>query len=514
MKAKLTPNDVAQLRITNKPVINPTGKIVKWEPRTERDPYSVIDLDGPTGFKVRVSKGYAGRDGSVLEDPIGQKLFLIEARIRGVVRKIRIGTTKDYSLEDARAKARSIIQDLEDGKRLPLPEDEDLKATVEGMTVGQAFDRYLAHMEKRKDRRIKEGSLNAIKDAKSRLARKEVGLANLRILDLRPERVLDAWDSVRKTSRDQSNHLKALDKKPKSSWTVSDKAKYETAGLSSVEQTFRWAKAAVAYIIDWEAENASAERRTPILTYNPFSVVQREKRFRSKAMLERDYEAKNVRNPLASDDESLKSFLEALWTHRKLQGELNRTATDYLLLTLLWGARRSESACLQWKEFVPQDELKTTSWVCLETKKVFFADTKNGRNHILPIGPVAEKILLQRKDIDFYKDDRKKWVFPARSSRAKAGHYVDSKAILKGVRTTANLDCLRTHDLRRTFGRFAEELLSGRMVKALLNHAGGDVSDRYTEPEWRRVADGVALIENAILSVAPKVKEEIVSGAG
>jgi integrase len=55
---------------------------------------------------------------------------------------------------------------------------------------------------------------------------------------------------------------------------------------------------------------------------------------------------------------------------------------------------------------------------------------------------------------------------------------------------------LGMHDLRRTFGRVAEELTSYAVVKRLLNHRNTtDPTERYAEPDNERVFEALQLIE-------------------
>ena len=110
-----------------------------------------------------------------------------------------------------------------------------------------------------------------------------------------------------------------------------------------------------------------------------------------------------------------------------------------------------------------------------------------------------------RADVDDPKSGPE-WVFPARSRRAKQGHYLDSKAILDGLRKTAAIEELRTHDLRRTFSTVAEEMASYAVLKRMLNHrAISDVTGRYPKVDPERLMEEMARVERAILGAAPVV---------
>jgi len=174
---------------------------------------------------------------------------------------------------------------------------------------------------------------------------------------------------------------------------------------------------------------------------------------------------------------------------------------------LLWRTRRGEAAPLRWRHRISDRQSKISSWVDLDAGIVNFFDTKNRFNHTLPLAPGARRILVLREEVSRASEAStpgNEWVFPARSSRARQGHYLDSKAILDGLRKTAQIDELRTHDLRRTFSTVAEEMASYAVLKRLLNHrAIADVTGRYPKVDPERLLEEVARVERAILESAP-----------
>ena len=68
--------------------------------------------------------------------------------------------------------------------------------------------------------------------------------------------------------------------------------------------------------------------------------------FRDRKKLEKDYEARGVRNPLS--DDMLGKWFDAVHKRR----EANRTGCDYLILTTLWGTRRMEGLPLVWRDMI------------------------------------------------------------------------------------------------------------------------------------------------------------------
>lgn len=178
---------------------------------------------------------------------------------------------------------------------------------------------------------------------------------------------------------------------------------------TAAEQTFRWANVAVKHAIEIEAGNAQTQQRQPSLSYNPFSILKVQKKFRTRSELEDSYKAKGVRNPLSPKD-SLGRFLTALHNKRSF----NRLGCDYLLLTVLLGARKEETASLCWREYLTNEEAKTTSYVDLENRKIRFYDTKNRNDHELPICDAVKRVLEDRRDIvqeAETRQERLKWVF-------------------------------------------------------------------------------------------------------
>jgi integrase len=220
-------------------------------------------------------------------------------------------------------------------------------------------------------------------------------------------------------------------------------------------------------------------------------------RFRSKAELEKSYQQNQARNPM--NEQTLGAFLRAVWERRKR----NRMGGDYLLVTLLTGCRQQETCALMWRDRLTASEATRCNWVDLDHRKLFLHDTKNGQPHHLPLGDACIEVLLQRMN----ERSASKYVFPVRAStRTASPYYCHPDTFLKYCATDAAIPVLRTHDLRRTFGRFAEDLASYRQVKRLMNHSNpSDPTERYTEADWGRLATVMQRIECTLLACAPEV---------
>jgi integrase len=151
--------------------------------------------------------------------------------------------------------------------------------------------------------------------------------------------------------------------------------------------------------------------------------------------------------------EELPAFFEAL------KAELNETVRDYILLSLLTGARRSNVQAMRWHEI----NFPSATWAIPETK--------NGESITLPLSATALNILESRKS-----KSKCNWVFPGDGT---TGHLVEPKSAWKRILQraasiqkkhwleahrgkdeadfakecpSAGFHDLRVHDLRRTLG--------------------------------------------------------------
>lgn len=348
----------------------------------------------------------------------------------------------------------------------------------------------------------------------------------------------------------------------------------QSAGASATEHTFGDLGRAIELVMREERKSAQREGRVPELQFNPIEDLRDEEMFRSNEQLADHYRKAQVRNPLGEDNNTLPTVLKTLLARRDEQGGNNRVGVDYLLLTLLFGSRRNEAAQLRWYDRCSKDELTTesVSWVWLAddpghinptTKKpgsqAFFHDMKGKEVRFLPVAYFAERILrnrLRERDDELAKlpakiadadktharlvrqkekgeliakaqaaanalrrrFDNMAFVFPARSTKAKDGHYKDSKSLLRNVRRDAGLVDLREdidvgltpHDLRRTLGRYAERRYQGgRLVSQILHHkvrsGGAAVTDLYNSQEWSDMREALNLIEEDMISTSPRV---------
>lgn len=475
MKIELTMPLIKRLKIDSKPVGLDAQGVLVFQPNPGGKDYIVYDAsqEAPPGFGVRIAK---------------KKTFIIRRKIHGKSIMPTVGNVADFMLADgkgpltlARAKAAAMaLQMVGTGKN---PNVEARKIAASELTVSQAFARHREHLRTRTQRPATLETLRVV----DRAIRKFVdwGWANRRVKDLSSEEIEAKFKDGQET--------------------------HPTAN----EQAFRWALSAVRWCIDMEALDAVSANREPLLRGNPFVILTLNKMFRSREQVERERDEQNKRNPL-TPTKTLGEFLEVTWSKRNNND--NGTGVDYLILMLLWGCRKSEHASCQWSELLPADQRKLASHVVLEDDEaygphVFFHRTKNGSNHRLPIGPMAQE-LLRRRQMSAAEETIRRgfgtksrmFVFPARSKQSKTGHYSDATTLLDALRDEACIARLTRHDLRRSFGALMASIdVPDGIRKRFFNHADASVTDTYTKAEWAYLRTWMERIEQAILSRAPNV---------
>lgn len=117
---------------------------------------------------------------------------------------------------------------------------------------------------------------------------------------------------------------------------------------------------------------------------------------------------------------------------KALSEELNETARDYILMSLLSGARKANVLAMRWDQI----NLEIGIWT--------IPTTKNGDEHTIPLVTQALEILRNR-----YAIKQSDWVFP---STGKSGHLSDPKKAWERILMRAGITNLRLHDLRRSLG--------------------------------------------------------------
>ena len=136
---------------------------------------------------------------------------------------------------------------------------------------------------------------------------------------------------------------------------------------------------------------------------------------------------------------------------------------DYIMISLLTGARRTNVLEMKWSEIY----LQRGEWVIPETK--------NGTSQRVPLLPEAVAILEQRRNDP--SSNASEFVFPG---TGKTGHLVEPKRAWKTALKRANVGGMWLHDLRRTFGSW--QAGTGANLSTIgrsLNHKSLDTTRTY-----------------------------------
>lgn len=135
-----------------------------------------------------------------------------------------------------------------------------------------------------------------------------------------------------------------------------------------------------------------------------------------------------------------------------------RTLRDFVLLSLLTGARKSNLMSCRWEEV----DLDAATWTIPPEK------AKNRRGQIIPLGPVELEILKARHNLMKSEDRISEYVFPGGGKR---GHLTDIKNSWTTLRNRLNIPDVRIHDLRRSLAAtMASQNVNVALIKGALNH--------------------------------------------
>ena len=175
-----------------------------------------------------------------------------------------------------------------------------------------------------------------------------------------------------------------------------------------------------------------------------------------------------------------------------LAEEPNETIRDYVILSLLTGARQANILKMEWKQ------------ISFERCEWRIPDTKNGTPQTITLSPEAIEVLRNRKpdepDISDTNAKPAKFVFPG---DGKTGHLVEPKAGWKRIIERAEIADIRIHDLRRTLGSWqARTGASLAIIGKSLNHKSTSTTAIYARLDLDPVRESVERATSAMMSAA------------
>jgi len=176
--------------------------------------------------------------------------------------------------------------------------------------------------------------------------------------------------------------------------------------------------------------------------------------------------------------------------HTALAQEPNETARDYILMSMLTGARKSNVLAMRWDEI---------NWQRAEWR---IAETKNGEPVIVPLLPAAIDILQRRRN-----GTNKPWVFP---SARTSGHFADPKKAWQRLVKAAKIDDLRIHDIRRTLGSY--QAITGASLTVIgksLGHKSQQATAIYSRLDLDPVRQSLMRATEVMFAGEPASKKAV-----
>jgi len=183
---------------------------------------------------------------------------------------------------------------------------------------------------------------------------------------------------------------------------------------------------------------------------------------------------------------------------KALSEEPNQTIRDFLLISLLTGARRGNVLAMKWEDV----NLERATWT--------IPDTKAGIAVTVPLVPEAVALLVERQ-----AGAKGPYVFP---SNSKTGHLVEPKVAWTRLLKRAGIEDLHMHDLRRTLGSWqASQGASLTIIGKSLGHRNVSTTAIYSRLNLDPVRRSVETATRAILAaggVLPKAEVVELSQGG
>jgi integrase len=358
--------------------------------------------------------------------PSGRRFYFVRYRNKyGRSRWFTIGEHGKITADAARTMAQRVLQTVAVDGRDPSAEREAFRVAP---TVDDLLDRYIAEHVEQRNRPSTADAFKAIVER-----------------DIRPE--LGRLKVASVTRQDMQRFHGARSETPRQANLI----------LAVCSKAFSLAEL-------WEMRPEGT---------NPCSKIERYRENRRERFLSAD-ELARLGSTLREAETVGLPWKVGLNTKHPIKPEVRRTlyrrvTTAAIELLLFTGCRLSEVLNLRWEQ------------IDFNAGTVTLLETKSGRQQRMMMNAPARQVL---KELDVVKASD--WVLPSvstiRSPVSKAG----IEAAWQRIRTVAQLEDVRLHDLRHTVGTYAGQSgANAFLVRDLLRHKNLSMTDRLNYPHER-----------------------------
>ncbi len=391
-------------------------------------------------------------------------VWAVKARPKGSKTPVTVTIGKDslFSAQEARKKAREILAQLAQGINPNQQRKE--KAIIEkarNLTLEEAITEFSMIAS------WKEKTRN---DALSTLNRRFGDWYKRPLASITKEecqaRFLKIKNDVASKKLKRDKKRKALNKPIK----VYD----NEVGVGEAQRAFRYLSSIFNSYIE---DKAGQEKLLP--NGNPCTILKAKKL--RKALVPRERFLNDLERSRLYDTLALSS-------HEQYQGRITNDDADLVLLLIYTGLRLDEARTMLWSK------------VDLNLEEFTVLQTKNGRNHTLPMTQATKYIFLRR-----IKDKDSIYVFP---SPLNPTNPTTASRTFRRICEEVGFQ-FSAHDLRRTVATVASEMgYDLNKIGAVLNHSKAGVTARYVQNTRAGKKAVLVAIQNALFPIpASDVKE-------
>lgn len=380
------------------------------------------------------------------------RTFFVEHRIKGgppSAVRVSIGQYPAWTVEAARQKAKELIMDMDNGED---PRPGRRQQQEKPITLLEAFNQLM------KSRTYAEQTR---RNYKGRMDRYFADWHQRPLINVTSEMVAE-------------RHLKIVQdvtEKYKKAAEKNGKQDMEKHGMTQANLAMMTLSAVFTY--------AQARYGEEVIPKHAVKILSRLKQW---------YPQKKRSGLIAEHD--LKKWFTGI-AHLADNGR--ETIADYLVVTLLLGARLGETAALKWAD------------ISFEGRTITFQQTKKQQSRTVPMPNYVRTIFERRQAANKGSE----YIFPSRYGK---GHMTRPYRGLADIAVTQKVVC-KPHDLRRTYITILESMdISPYAIKQLAGHSKeGDVTGaHYTVISMDRLRKPAQMAEDKILRLAGLKEADIV----